>query len=158
MNQRILHIIFLLLTFGSLHAQNDIGNEWIKDYNKIYYKIKVGADGLYRIPAAALSNAGLGNVNADAFQLWNNGAEVVLYATQANTPLAPDGFIEFYGKINDGKFDTKMYANPKYQTSDKWSLLTDTAVYFLTINTSSQNLRFTAKNNLSSSSALSPES
>jgi hypothetical protein len=100
---------------------------------------------------------GLGNTNADAFQLWRNGVEVPLFTSQTNAVLATDGYIEFYGKINDGKLDTKMYSNPKYQTSDKWSLLSDTAVYFLTINTASQNLRFVSKGNLSASSTLVPE-
>ena len=157
MRTLLLYIALLLFPFGLLYGQNDIGNEWISDYGKTYYKIKVGSDGLYRIPAAALANLGLGNTNADAFQLWRNGVEVPLFTTQSNAVLAADGYIEFYGKINDGKLDTKMYANPKYQTSDKWSLLSDTAVYFLTTNSASQNLRFVSKANLSATSTLQPE-
>jgi hypothetical protein len=157
MLKKLSHIIICFFILESAHAQTDFGNEWIKDFSKKYYKIQVGKDGLYRIGYDVLKKLGLENTNADHFQLWNNGVEVPMYTTQSNTTLNPDGFLEFYGKINDGKFDTKMYQNPKYQTSDKWSLLTDTAVYFLTTNQSSVNLRYAVKTNNSSTSNLTPE-
>lgn len=141
----------------TVQAQTDFGNEWIRDYNKKYYKIQVGKDGIYRIGYSLLKSLGLENTNADHFQLWKNGVEIPIYTNQSNAPLTNEGFLEFYGKINDGKFDTKMYQNSKYQTSDKWSLLTDTSIYFLTINESSPNLRYTVRVNNSSNSTLNPE-
>ena len=36
--------------------------------------------------------------------------------------------------MNDGKADKPLYRNPAYQHTDKWSLQSDTAVYFLTLN------------------------
>ena len=157
MLKKLSHIILCFFILESVHAQTDFGNEWIKDFSKKYYKIQVGKDGLYRIGYDVLKKLGLENTNADHFQLWNNGVEVPMYTTQSNTTLNPDGFLEFFGKMNDGKLDTKMYQNPKYQTSDKWSLLTDTAVYFLTTNQSSVNLRYAVKTNSSSTSNLTPE-
>ncbi len=157
MLRRIFHIIFCMFILGQANAQSEFGNEWIKDYNKKYYSIQVGKDGLYRITYDALKKLGIENTNADYFQLWNNGVEVALYTSKTNAPLSVDGYLEFYGKINDGKFDTKMYANPQYQTSDQWSLLTDTAVYFLTINPTSINQRYSLRANNSLTSSLTPE-
>lgn len=157
MLKRVIHIICYMALFNAVQAQQELGNEWIKDFNKVYYKIKVGKDGLYRISYNTLKSTGIENTNTDYFQLWNNGVEVPIYTTQTNAPLSTDGYLEFYGKINDGKFDTRMYANPKNQTTDKWSLITDTSVYFLTINSSSANLRFTTKQNNSAQSSLSPD-
>ena len=47
--------VFLLLVTMGLSAQS-YNNEWI-DYSKTYYKFKVGANGLYRIPQAVLASA-----------------------------------------------------------------------------------------------------
>ena len=52
--------------------------------------------------------------------------------------------------MNDGKKDTKLYRDPDYQLSDHYSLQTDTAAYFLTVNPSGTNLRFiNSPNNVS---------
>ena len=50
--------------------------------------------------------------------------------------LGASDYIEFWGQMNDGKADKALYRNPAYQHTDKWSLETDTAVYFLTVNNS----------------------
>ena len=49
--------------------------------------------------------------------------------------------------MNDGKQDTKLYRTPALQLSDKWSLHTDTAAYFLTVNPGGGNLRLINENN-----------
>jgi hypothetical protein len=59
-------------------------NEWI-DYNKTYYKFKVGSTGLYRINANELTAIGLGNEGAQNFQLWRNGKEVALFTSVEDT-------------------------------------------------------------------------
>ena len=115
-------------------------NEWI-DYNKTYFKFKVGSTGLYRIPQSVLQSAGMGANTAESFQLWRNGEQVALYTSVASGSLASGDFLEFYGVMNDGKTDTKLYRDPSIQLSDKWSLQTDTAAYFLTVNPGGGNLR-----------------
>jgi hypothetical protein len=50
-----------------------------------------------------------------------------------------------------------MYKRPEFQLADKWSLQTDTAAYFLTLNTSGQNLRLTSGNNNVAANTLSPD-
>ncbi|MFC0771680.1 putative type IX secretion system sortase PorU2 [Terrimonas alba] len=134
-------ILLLLLTIASLHAGAQVyNNEWI-DYNKTYYKFKVGSTGLYRINQTSLASIGLDNTNADHFQLWRNGKEIPLYTSVQNGPLGANGYIEFWGEMNDGKADLPLYRQPDYQMNDKWSLQTDTAAFFLTVNPNGNNLR-----------------
>jgi hypothetical protein len=59
--------------------------------------------------------------------------------------------------MNDGKPDKDLYRNADYQLNDKWSLESDTAVYFLTINTSGNNLRLTPAANNVAGNMLPPE-
>src|SRR5437764_951544 len=103
----VLFLIFLSFTAFS----QSYNNSWI-DYNKTYYKFKVGSSGLYRITQTALNAIGLGNASADQFQLWRNGEQVMIYTSVVTGPLGPSGYIEFWGLMNDGTKDTKLYRNP----------------------------------------------
>ena len=151
--KKLLLPLFILLSITSYCQTN---NSWI-DYNKTYFKFKVGATGLYRIPQATLASIGLANIPANQFQLWRNGEEVRLYTTSATGPLSPSGYIEFWGVMNDGKKDTKLYLDTDYQLSDHWSLVTDTASYFLTVNAVDANLRYTDAANNVAGTTLTPE-
>ena len=145
--------IFLLCVTVT-HAQ--LNNSWI-DYSKTYYKFKVGKTGVYRISQPTLSAAGLGNTPAEQFQLWRNGEQVGLFTSVASGSLSPADYIEFWGVRNDGKPDKNLYRDTSYQLSDSFSLHTDTATYFLTVNPAGNNLRFaTAVNNVAGNS-LAPE-
>lgn len=136
--RKLLFIILLLA--GKFAVAQTYNNEWI-DYSKTYYKFKVGATGLYRIQGSALP-AALTNISADQFQLWRNGKQVTLYTSIVTGPLG-SGYIEFWGEKNDGKPDQPLYVDATYQLSDKLSLETDTAAYFLTVNpNTAANLRF----------------
>ena len=150
-------ILFLILITFSIagHAQQ-YNNSWI-DYTKTYYKFKIGTNGLYRINQTTLSGLGLSNIPAEQFQLWKNGQEIRLYTSLPNGLMTSTDYLEFWGTINDGKQDTKLYRNTDYQLSDHWSLETDTAAYFLTVNPVSTNLRFVNSANNVSSNLLSPE-
>ncbi len=144
-------LLFFIFFTASAYAQT-YSNSWI-DYNKTYYKFKVGKNGLCRINQPALNAAGLGNIPAEQFQLWRNGAEVTLYTSVASGSLSATDFIEFWGMMNDGKTDTKLYRTADFQLSDQYSLQTDTAAYFLTVNPSGNNLRYTdAANNVAGNS------
>ncbi len=135
-------LLVLFVTCGIASKAQVYNNEWIQDYSKTYYKFKVGKTGLYRITQAVLSAAGLGAAGAEQFQLWRNGKQVPLYTSAPSGVLPANGFIEFWGQMNDGKADKELYRQPTYQLNDKWSLETDTAAYFLTINTNAAaNLR-----------------
>ncbi len=128
-----------LLWVGFSQAQT-FNNEWI-DYGKTYYKFFVGSNGLYRIPQSVLAGLGIGNTPSEHFQLWRNGEQVPLYTSVASGPLGTSDFIEFWGLMNDGRPDRDLYRVADHQLNDMWSLETDTAAYFLTVNPAGNNLR-----------------
>ena len=134
--------LFAFVTICTKLVSQPLNNEWI-DFSKTYYKFKVGSTGLYRINQTTLANAGLGSVQAEQFQLWRNGVQVPLFTSVATGSLSNTDFIEFWGEMNDGKMDKDLYKNTANQLSDKLSLLTDTAAFFLTVNnTTANNLRY----------------
>jgi hypothetical protein len=152
--KKLITIFFIFLT-GAIAAQT-YSNSWI-DYSKTYYKFKVGTDGLYHISQATLNSLGLGSVPAEQFQLWRNGSQVPIYTSTATGPLPSGGYIEFWGKMNDGKVDTKLYRVADYQLADHTSLLTDTVSYFLTVNPAGNNSRYADAANNVSTNTLAPE-
>ncbi len=152
--KKFLVIIFIFIS-GAAAAQT-YSNSWI-DYSKTYYKFKVATNGLYHISQSTLTSIGLGNIPAEQFQLWRNGEEVALYTSNSTGPLPSGGFIEFWGMMNDGKIDTKLYRVADYQLTDHTSLQTDTAAYFLTVNPAGNNLRYTNAPNNVASNTLAPE-
>ncbi len=152
MLKRVLGLLLLLIATYSTFAQL-YRNEWI-DYSKTYYKFKLGTafgsdafgdakkKGLCRISQANLSAAGIATANAEYIQLWRNGEQVPIYTSVQTGALSGTDYVEFWGEINDGKLDADLYRDPEFQLSDYWSLQTDTAHYFLTINTNTaQNKR-----------------
>ncbi|MBL7736512.1 MAG: hypothetical protein JNL51_13710, partial [Chitinophagaceae bacterium] len=143
--KRFITLILFFIVCVSAGAQQ-FNNEWIK-HAQTYYKFKVGATGLYRIPKSALDNAGIGNVDVRFFELWRNGKKTLIYPSVPSGPLPSDGFIEFWGEKNDGGPDKELYRNPTYQHSDKLSFFTDTAVYFLSVNTNQSGAFYTARTN-----------
>ncbi len=147
-----LFIPFLL--FFAISANAQLNNSWI-DYSKTYYKFRLAADNICRIPQTALASVGLAATNADYYQLWKNGQQIRLYTSVSAAPLGATDFIEFFGEMNDGKADNALYRDPQFQLADKYSLETDTAVYFLTVNpVAGSNLRYTSAVNPSPGSAV----
>ncbi len=132
-------------------------NEWI-DYSKTYYKFPIVENKLFRISKAVLTNAGLGNVNAEDFQMWRNGEEVSIYTTETTGPLAANGFIEFMGKRNDGMPDTELYDSAQSQVNYDYSYFSDTSWYYLTINPGKPNKRILAAINNATTTTLRPDS
>ncbi|MEJ7827744.1 MAG: C25 family cysteine peptidase, partial [Segetibacter sp.] len=149
-------VIVLLSFISGIAIGQSYYNEWI-DYNKTYYKFKVGSTGLYRITPAELNSISLGNEAAQNFQLWRNGKEVALYTSVTSGALGANGYLEFWGEKNDGVTDKDLYRSPEWQLSDKESLLTDTAAFFLTVNPGGSNLRFAATANNVSGNTLPAE-
>jgi hypothetical protein len=149
--------LLLLLTCFTLAAKAQVyNNEWI-DYSKTYYKFKVGATGLYRITQPSLATIGLGATPAQHFQLWRNGQEIPIYTSVQTGAMGAADYIEFWGEMNDGKPDNIMYRLPDYQINDKWSLQTDTAAYFLTVNPSGTNFHLAPTLNNVAGNSLPPE-
>src|SRR5688572_26003004 len=130
MMKKILIAVLMLL---AIQAKSQLNNSWI-DYSKSYYKFFLANDGLCRIPQSTLAAAGLGNVNADHFQLWRNGVQIRLYTSVSNAVLGASDYLEFWGERNDGKPDKNLYRLADYQLNERYSLETDTATYFLAVN------------------------
>ncbi len=143
----------LLIWMAATAMAQPYNNEWI-NFSKTYYKFKVTADGLYRIPSPVLASAGLSAADAKDFQLFRNGVEVPLYTSVNSGPLTPTDYIEFWGQMNDGKPDKPLYRNPVYQHTTKWSLQSDTAVYFLTTNPGGNPFHYNTVSNDTTSNIL----
>ncbi|MEI8059132.1 MAG: C25 family cysteine peptidase, partial [Ferruginibacter sp.] len=138
--KKVLFTLAVIL-FGTVgYAQ--LNNSWI-DYSKTYYKFYIAKDTLCRISQTTLQAAGLGSTPAQNFQLWRNGIQVRIYTSVASGVLGASDYIEFWGEMNDGKPDKTLYKNPDYQLDDKYSLYSDTATYYLTVNPLGGNLRYT---------------
>ncbi len=133
-------LLFMLIVAGLSAKGQQFNNEWI-DYSKTYYKFKVGSTGLYRISQATLTSLSLQNTPAENFQLWRNGVQVPLYTSKQTGVFGAGDYIEFWGEMNDGEPDNVMYRNSLYQLNRKWSLESDTASFFLTVNPSGGNAR-----------------
>jgi hypothetical protein len=152
MKKLILSIFAFLFTATVAFSQ--LNNSWI-DYSKTYYKFPLANDTLCRINQSTLTAAGLGNVPAQNFQLWRNGKQVRIYTSVATGVFGATDYMEFWGEMNDGKPDKTLYRDPEYQLSEKFSLETDTAIYFLTVNTTtSANLRYVQSPNIIAGNTL----
>ncbi len=154
-------LLLLFLSVGFVARAQVYNNEWI-DYSKTYYKfyMKPSASdkGLHRIPQSLLAANGLGNVPAEQFQLWRDGQQVPVYTSVATGILSPTDYIEFWGLQNTGKPDNVMYRQPEFQLNDAFSLQTDTATYFLTVDpVVANNLRFSTVTNNVAGNSLPPE-
>jgi hypothetical protein len=152
---RYIQIVALFVFSIGVYGQSYM-NEWI-DHSKTYYRFKVGAKGVYRIPKSQLTTLGIGATDAAHFQIWNKGQEVPIYTSVANGALPDDGFIEFWGQTNDGSWESRLYLRPEFQINPEYSLFTDTSIYFLTINTQGNNKRLVnVANDINSTLAAEP--
>ena len=135
-----------MFTASHLVGQQTFNNEWI-NFNLTYYKFKVGSSGIYRIPQSTLAANGLSTASVRNILLWRNGKQVPFYSTVSSGTLSPSDYIEFWGEANDGKPDRPLYRDPAFQHTDKLSLSTDTAAYFLTVDPAVTNTLITQISN-----------
>lgn len=139
--------ISLLLCAKATFSQTPYGNEWIKP-NQQYFRINVNADGIYRINAAELQNAGitLSAVAIQNIQIFCRGVEIPIFiGGEADGVFDVTDFIEFYGKKNDGELDKQLYKTPALQPNANVSLFTDQNAYYLTI-ADTKGLRYSTPN------------
>jgi hypothetical protein len=142
MIKRYILPFFFLLLAHSIYAQ-PFGNEWIQ-YDQNYYRVKVWNDGIYRIPYTALAEAipALAVIDPRNIQVFGQGQEQAIFI-----PGEADGiwdnadYVEFFGRKNTGWLDASMYPDANSHSNPNYSLISDTAVYFITWNNSISNLR-----------------
>jgi hypothetical protein len=140
-------LIFILSMFlSSVSAQSyTYGNEWI-NYGQQYYKIKLFKEGIYKVDSSALASSGinLNSIDARNFQVFIKGQEQFIHIADLNNnnQINSNDFIEFYGKQNDCSYDSSMYYDISFVPNPHYSIVQDTAVAFLTWNSSVNNKRY----------------
>lgn len=129
--KNLLTAILLFFSFLIAHAQ--YGNQWIR-VDAEYYKFPIVSEGLFRLPLNVLVTAGIDSskIKGKYFRLFKNGQPVAFYTTNPEKWQEGD-FLEFLGSRNDGMIDAGFYRNPLDQLHKNYSLITDTAYYFLAI-------------------------
>lgn len=153
-----LYTLLLSCLFAVSLASQNRGNEWI-DYSQKYLKIKIWADGIYRIDSTVLANAvvatgnNLSMIDARNFQIFHNGVEQYIWVEGENDGQFNSGdYIEFAGFRNTGEMDAELYNDPDSILNPYYSLFTDTSVFFLTWNNSVSNRRLSNQQDTSFSS------
>lgn len=141
-NTLFIILAFLLVNTGFMaQAQTDgvYNNEWI-NYDQTYYKIKIGEERLYRIDYLTLDSYGIADDIAQ-LKLYVQGQEIPMYVSNPDDFGIGD-YVEFYGTINNGSFDTQMYLVEEWQPQPYNSLFNDTATYYLTVANEGEPLRY----------------
>ncbi|MEZ5039075.1 MAG: C25 family cysteine peptidase [Saprospiraceae bacterium] len=147
--RKLLKTLLLLLFSFHVSAQMAVGtdtlfgNEWI-NFDQSYFKIKVAADGLYRLDKSQLEAAGIPvtSIAANQLRLYRFGKEVPLYLSTAGS-LNDNDFLLFWGEKNRGEMDRYLFAYPEEnQLNPYYSLVTDTSSYFLTWNSTPSTTRY----------------
>jgi len=152
-----IYVFVVLILSGNLLYAQTYNNEWIK-YGQPYYKFEILSDGLYRINGAALSAAGLNNVTGSQLQMWHNGQQIYIYVSNSGT-MGSNDYIEFWGQHNDGSTDAQLFKYPSDQLNPGKSFETDSAAYFITVNTNTaQNLHYVDNGVVPIPTSISPES
>jgi len=135
MIKRLLVVCLIVFITFEVKAQT-YGNEWI-NYSQFYYKIKIAQNGVFRIDSATLTAAGipLSTINPKNFQIFNKGVQQYIYVEgESDNVFNSSDYIEFYAQKNDGALDSALYVNSNFVPNPYYSLINDTAVYFLTWN------------------------
>ncbi len=146
MIKHLLSLFFCSLFIANLNAQSP-GNEWI-NYSQKYYKIRIAKNGIYRIDSLTLASSGIsvGSIDARNFQIFNKGKEQPLYIKgETDGVLNAADFIEFYATKNDGELDSALYVYTPSIPNPYYSMVNDTAMYYLTWNASISNSRMLAE-------------
>lgn len=96
-------VFLCVLNFTINGVAQSFNNEWI-DYNKTYFKFKIGVTGVYQIVQPALASIGLGNTAAEHFQLWRKW----------------DGTDQYGQKLASGVYLCRVVTNLNGKSLDKY--------------------------------------
>ena len=152
----------LLLFSGAFSVQAQLSPsfiDWVKP-GQTYMEIKVGRNGIYRIPASRLQLifTNLSTLNPAGFQMYRRGMEQAIRVEAGlDNVLNGNDFIDFTGFINDASIDDEMYQKPMAARNEYRSLYDDTAHYFLTYS-SGQIGKRVVNNGLNNNSSVAFES
>ncbi len=140
---RIILTLIFVWGFWSLQLQAQMtmngdtiyGNEWIR-YNQRYYKLKVAEEAVYKVSMSELRLAGfpVEETEGRLLQLISRGVQVPIYVSNSGT-LTDADYLLFYGLPNRSEMDSFLFANGEADMLNPgYSLVNDTAAYFLTWN------------------------
>lgn len=117
------------------------GDEWI-DLDKQYLKMRLAEDGIYKVSYSELADSGfpVSTTPMSQYQVFNLGKEVAIKTSTEGIPTDGD-YMLFYGLKNRSEVDRYGFENDDHILNPRYSLISDTSAYFLTINESS-NSRF----------------
>ncbi len=143
MKCRGLYLFVLLLLLSFLSPAQNYGNSWIR-YNQTYVKFPISKTGLYRIDSATLGTKfNILTLNPKNLQLFIKGKEQPLYIFgEADDKININDYVEFYADHLRRDFDSLMYSQINYLPSPYLPLFNDTIYGFLTVNSSTNNLRY----------------
>ena len=130
------------MTFLQGFTQN-FGNEWI-DYSQDYYKFKVRETGVYRLGYQTLVDGGFPVTTVDTrnLQLFAKEEEVYIKVVDGGDNILNAGdYIEFYHELIGGYKDSLLAVSTEDFPNDHYAVYNDTLGYFLTWNSSLNNLR-----------------
>lgn len=127
-------LLGLLLSCPALLFGQTYGNEWIK-HDQQYLRIKVAADGIYKLTFQQMEQAGfpVGQISPNALQLFHRGQEQAIHVEgEGDGVLNTEDYVIFYGRRNDGTLDKELYLSPDLQPHNYYNLYSDTTAYYLT--------------------------
>lgn len=131
-------VIWIVCSFAFQASAQPPANQWI-NYSQRYLKIKVTQNGLYRIDfnamntALATVNQSLATLDPRDLQVFGRGEQLYIHVEgEADGTFNSGDYIEFFAEKNDGWLDAQLYDQPEDQANPYFSLLSDTAAYFLT--------------------------
>ncbi|AFM03890.1 hypothetical protein Fleli_1464 [Bernardetia litoralis DSM 6794] len=107
--------------------------DWV-DYDKVYYKVIVNEDGIYRLNFQELIDAGIPlSMNPRRLQMYYHGKEIPIRVEgEVDGRLDSLDYVEFYGKQRDSEHDKLLYPDPTQRPTQDISLFGENSVYFLT--------------------------
>lgn len=133
---RYICLTLLIIQSFWLSAQMQIngrllyGHEWIEQ-DQAYYAIPVAEDGIYRLQAEQMMQAGIpvNSIEETEWQLWQNGMQVPILIGLDNDRTS---YIEFKGSKNRIALDSFLTEGGKEDLlNHEYSLINDTATYYL---------------------------
>jgi hypothetical protein len=133
----LLAIIYLGIILAANAQTSPTYIDWVKP-NQTYLEIKVGRDGVYRIPGSLVGQyfTNLPNLNPAGFQVFRRGREIPIRVSAGSDNVLNDNdFIDFVGFMNDATSELEMYQKPLPAINTYRSVYNDTAYYFLTYST-----------------------
>lgn len=151
--RRLLQLCFFILAAAAANAQ-PYGNEWI-NHDQRYLKVNIVRNGIYRVDSAAfasaLSSIGVPITSVDPrnVQVFAHGEEQHIYVKgEGDGVFNSADFIEFFGHGNDGRLDHQLYVNTPFPLNPYLSQFNDTAVFYITWNSSLANRRLTVETDI----------